>query len=95
MEFLAGSTFGVGSSAQDKALFLTEESGRSRIGLRRCVRSPAVEISESSSSVGVSGESSENEEEEEGAVSSQGKWLDSFGSSLEDSLPIKYVSLKL
>uniref|UniRef100_A0A1J3F8K3 Uncharacterized protein n=1 Tax=Noccaea caerulescens TaxID=107243 RepID=A0A1J3F8K3_NOCCA len=93
MEFLAGSTFGVGSSAQDKAvpaaLFLTEESGRSRIGLRRCVRSPAVEISESSSSVGVSGESSEDEEEEEGAVSSQGKWLDSFGSSLEDSLPIK------
>ncbi|CAA7015249.1 unnamed protein product [Microthlaspi erraticum] len=92
MEFLGGSTFGVGSSAQDKAvpaaLFLTEESGRggSRIGLRRCGRSPPVEVSESSSSVG---ESSEKEEEEDDAASSQGRWLDSFGSSLEDSLPIK------
>ncbi|KAF8097551.1 hypothetical protein N665_0286s0059 [Sinapis alba] len=89
MEFLAG------MSAQEKAtpaaLFLTEES--SRVGrLRRCVKSSPEEISQSSSSVGVTGESSENEEEEEeedGAVSSQGRWLDSFGSSLEDSLPIK------
>ncbi|ESQ54038.1 hypothetical protein EUTSA_v10026165mg [Eutrema salsugineum] len=94
MEFLAGSTFGIGSAAQDKAvpaaLFLTEESsgGRSRIGLRKCVKSPPEELSESSSSVGVSGGSSENEEEDD-AVSSQGRWLDSFGSSLEDSLPIK------
>ncbi|CAH2077362.1 unnamed protein product [Thlaspi arvense] len=94
MEFLAGSTFGIEKAAQNKAvpaaLFLTEESSRggSRIGLRRCVRSPAEELSESSSSVGLSGESSDNEEEED-AVSSQGRWLDSFSSSLEDSLPIK------
>ncbi|CAF2031035.1 unnamed protein product [Brassica oleracea var. botrytis] len=84
MEFLAG------MSAQEKAapaaLFLTEESSRGG-RLRRCVKSPP----ESSSSVGVTGESSESEEEEEedGTVSSQGRWLDSFGSSLEDSLPIK------
>ncbi|KAJ0247421.1 Major centromere autoantigen B-like protein [Hirschfeldia incana] len=82
MEFLA---------AQDKAapaaLFLTEESSRggSRIGLRRRVNTLPEEISETSSSVVVSGENSENEEEEDGAVSTQ-TW---FGSSLEDSLPIK------
>ncbi|KFK29730.1 hypothetical protein AALP_AA7G171400 [Arabis alpina] len=82
----------VGTTAQDKdvsaALFLTEETssggGERRIGLRRCGRSPAEELSESSSSVG------ENEEEEEDDdVSSQGRWIDSFSSSLEDSLPIK------
>lgn len=94
MEFLA--THEVGTAAQEKAapaaLFLTEEysHGGSGIGLRRCVKSLSEEVSESSSSVVVSGESSQNEEEEEevGAVSSQGTW---FGSSLEDSLPIKYV----
>ncbi|CAG7898414.1 unnamed protein product [Brassica rapa] len=92
MEFLAGSTFEAGTAVQDKAapaaLFLTEESSRggSGIGLRRCVKSLSEEISESSSSsVVVSGESSANEEED-GAVSSRGTW---FGSSLEDSLPIK------
>ncbi|KAL0739285.1 hypothetical protein Bca4012_015495 [Brassica carinata] len=83
MEFL------VGMSPQEKAapgaLFLTEESNR-----RRCVKSTSEEKSQSSSSVGVTGESSESEEEEDGAVSSQqGRWLDSFGSSLEDSLPVK------
>ncbi|KAH0915419.1 hypothetical protein BRARA_H01345 [Brassica rapa] len=92
MEFLAGSTFEAGTAVQDKAapaaLFLTEESSRggSGIGLRRCVKSLSEEISESSSSsVVVSGESSANEEED-GVVSSRGTW---FGSSLEDSLPIK------
>ncbi|CAF2242040.1 uncharacterized protein LOC103834606 isoform X1 [Brassica rapa] len=92
MEFLAGSTFEAGTAVQDKAapaaLFLTEESSRggSGIGLRRCVKSLSEEISESSSSsVVVSGESSANEEED-GAVSSRGTW---FGSTLEDSLPIK------
>ncbi|RID79754.1 hypothetical protein BRARA_A02465 [Brassica rapa] len=92
MEILAGSTFEAGTAAQDKAApaapFLTEESSRggSGIGLRRCVKSLSEEISEnSSSSVVVSGESSANEEED-GAVSSHGTW---FGSSLEDSLPIK------
>ncbi|KAF3544275.1 hypothetical protein DY000_02010169 [Brassica cretica] len=92
MEFLAGSTFEAGTAVQDEAapaaLFLTEESSRggSGIGLRRCVKSLSEEISESSSSsVVVSGESSANEEED-GAVSSRGTW---FGSSLEDSLPIK------
>ncbi|KAG2244287.1 hypothetical protein Bca52824_093884 [Brassica carinata] len=69
------------------ALFLTEESSRGG-RLRRCVKSPP----ESSSSVGVTGESSESEEEEDGAVSSQqGRWLDSFGSSLEDSLPERII----
>ncbi|KAF8074332.1 hypothetical protein N665_1113s0013 [Sinapis alba] len=91
MEFLGGSTtYEVGTATQEKAapaaLFLTEES--SGIRLRRCVKSLSEEISEeSSSSVVVSGESSENEEEEgDGVVSSRGTW---FGSSLEDSLPIK------
>ncbi|KAJ4899099.1 Uncharacterized protein Rs2_13050 [Raphanus sativus] len=92
MEFLAGMP-----AAQDKdepaALFLTEESRHGGRRLRRCVKSsPTEEKSQSSSSVGVAGESSESEgeEDEDGAVSSQqGRWLDSFGSSLEDSLPIK------
>ena len=89
MEFLAGVP--AQEKAAPEALFLTEESSRGG-RLRRCVKSPP----ESSSSVGLTGESSESEEEEEedGTVSSQGRWLDSFSSSLEDSLPIKYVSLK-
>lgn len=90
MEFLAGVP--AQEKAAPEALFLTEESSRGG-RLRRCVKSPP----ESSSSVGVTGESSESEEEEEeedGTVSSQGRWLDSSSSSLEDSLPIKYVSLK-
>ncbi|CAH8387457.1 unnamed protein product [Eruca vesicaria subsp. sativa] len=72
------------------ALFLTEESSRGG-RLKRCVKSPPEEKTQSSSSVEVvTGESSESEEEEEdGTVSSQGRWLDSFSSSLEDSLPIK------
>ncbi|XP_009138017.1 uncharacterized protein LOC103862060 [Brassica rapa] len=85
MEFLAGVP--AQEKAAPEALFLTEESSRGG-RLRRCVKSPP----ESSSSVGVTGESSESEEEEEeedGTVSSQGRWLDSSSSSLEDSLPIK------
>ncbi|CAF2132527.1 hypothetical protein BRARA_K01650 [Brassica rapa] len=84
MEFLAGVP--AQEKAAPEALFLTEESSRGG-RLRRCVKSPP----ESSSSVGLTGESSESEEEEEedGTVSSQGRWLDSFSSSLEDSLPIK------
>ncbi|CAL9233838.1 unnamed protein product [Arabidopsis halleri] len=86
-----------GVSAQDKAvqtaLFLADESGRGGsqigIGLRMSnnnSKSPE-ESSDSSSSIG---ESSENEEEEEDdAVSCQRGTLDSFSSSLEDSLPIK------
>ncbi|CAE6006605.1 unnamed protein product [Arabidopsis arenosa] len=86
-----------GVSAQDKAvqtaLFLADESGRGGsqigIGLRMSnnnSKSPE-ESSDSSSSIG---ESSENEEEEEDdAVSCQRGTLDMFGSSLEDSLPIK------
>ncbi|KAJ4880603.1 Uncharacterized protein Rs2_37658 [Raphanus sativus] len=83
MEFLAAQ-----EKAAPAALFLTEESNRGevRIGLRRCVKLLSEEISESSSSVVVSGESSQENEEEDGAVSSRGTW---FGSSLEDSLPIK------
>ncbi|KAJ0262935.1 Major centromere autoantigen B-like protein [Hirschfeldia incana] len=84
MEFLAAQ-----EKAAPAALFFTEESSRGE-RLRRCVKSPPEEKSQSSSSVGVTGESSESEEEEDGAVSSQqGRWLDSFSSSLEDSLPIK------
>ncbi|KAG7545482.1 hypothetical protein ISN44_As12g009430 [Arabidopsis suecica] len=82
MEVLVGSTFRDQSSVtvQDQGI---PASLSKRIGLRRCGRSPP----ESSSSVG---ESSENEEEEDDAVSSsQGRWLNSFSSSLEDSLPIK------
>ncbi|CAH8274706.1 unnamed protein product [Arabidopsis lyrata] len=82
MEVLVGSTFRDRSSvtAQDQGV---PAALSNRIGLRRCGRSPP----ESSSSVG---ESSENEEEEDDAVSSsQGRWLNSFSSSLEDSLPIK------
>ncbi|KAL0698151.1 hypothetical protein Bca4012_054273 [Brassica carinata] len=96
MEFLAGSTtYEVGTAAHDKAapaaLFLTEESSRggSGIGLRRCVKSLSEEISESSSSLVVSGESSENEEEEEDGAVSSSRGTTWFGSSLEDSLPIK------
>ncbi|KAG7572037.1 hypothetical protein ISN44_As09g004350 [Arabidopsis suecica] len=86
-----------GVSAQDKAvqtaLFLADESGRggSQIGIGLTMsinnsKSPE-ESSDSSSSIG---ESSENEEEEEDdAVSCQRGTLDSFSSSLEDSLPIK------
>jgi hypothetical protein len=87
MEVLVGSTFRDRSSVttHDQAV---PASLSSRIGLRRCGRSPPPE---SSSSVG---ETSENEEDEDDAVSSsQGRWLNSFSSSLEDSLPIKYVSL--
>ncbi|CAN8326796.1 unnamed protein product [Cochlearia groenlandica] len=86
MEVLAGSRFEIGTEAHDKALLVTEESSgglRSRIGLRRCVLSPPEKLSESSSSVG------NEEEEEDDAVSSKGRWIDSFSSSLEDSLPIK------
>lgn len=91
-----------GVSAQDKAvpaaLFLGDESRRSGsqigIGLRMSSKSPEEYSSEDSSS--SIGESSGNEEEEEDdAVSFQGGGggaLDSFSSSLEDSLPIKYVS---
>lgn len=90
-----------GVSAQDKAepaaLFLADESRRGgaqielarRIGLRvPSSKSPEESSEDSSSSIG---ESSENEEEEEDdAVSFQGGGgLDSFSSSLEDSLPIK------
>ncbi|CAE6166012.1 unnamed protein product [Arabidopsis arenosa] len=82
MEVLVGSTFRDRSSvtAQDQGV---PAALSNRIGLRRCGRSPP----ESSSSVG---ENSENEEEEDDAVSSsQGRWLNSFSSSLEGSLPIK------
>ncbi|CAL9227597.1 unnamed protein product [Arabidopsis halleri] len=82
MEVLVGSTFRdqSGVTLQDQGI---PASMSNRIGLRRCGRSPP----ESSSSVG---ESSENDEEEDDAVSSsQGRWLNSFSSSLEDSLPIK------
>lgn len=98
MEVLVGSTFEIGTvkdrtgvTAQDKGVPVAmSSSGGRRFGLRRCVRSPSEELSESSSSVG---ESSELEEEEDDAVSSsQGRWLGSFSSCLEDSLPIKYVS---
>lgn len=87
-----------GLSAKDKAvpppaLFMADESGRggSQIGLARCIGSStgnksAEESSEDDSSSSI-GEISENEEEDD-AVSSQGA-LDSFSSSLEDSLPIK------
>lgn len=95
----------VGVSAQDKAvpppaLFMAGESGRggsqiglaSRIGLSMSRSKSGEESSEDSSSSSI-GEISENEEEEEDdAVSSHGEGggaLDSFSSSLEDSLPIK------
>ncbi|KAJ0233297.1 F255 [Hirschfeldia incana] len=93
-----------GVSAQDKtvpppALFMAEESGRggsqiglaSRIGLSMSNNKSAEEESSEDSSSSI-GEISENEEEEEDDdVSSQGVGgaLDSFSSSLEDSLPIK------
>lgn len=93
-----------GVSAQDKtvpaaALFSADESGRrgsqiglaSQIGLRMDRKSPEESSEDSSSSIG---ECSENEDvEEDDAVSSQrrGGTLVSFSSSLEDSLPIKYV----
>lgn len=87
------------------ALFSADESGRggsqiglaSRIGLRMNKRSPEESPEESSEdSVSSIGECSENEEEEEDdAVSFQrgggGGTPVSFTSSLEDSLPIKYV----
>ncbi|KAG7637297.1 hypothetical protein ISN45_At02g018500 [Arabidopsis thaliana x Arabidopsis arenosa] len=87
-----------GVSAQDKAvqtaLFLADESGRGGsqigIGLRMSNnnnKSPE-ESSDSSSSIGESSEN-EEEEEEDDAVSCQRGTLDSFSSSLEDSLPIK------
>lgn len=96
----------IGVSAQDKTvreapLFLADESGgggsqiglASRIGLRMNKKSPEESSEDSSSSIG---ECSENEEEEEDdAVSFQRsggeETLVSFSSSLEDSLPIKYV----
>ncbi|KAF8086073.1 hypothetical protein N665_0635s0004 [Sinapis alba] len=91
----------VGLAAQDKAvpppaLFMADESGRSgsqiglasRIGLGLSNKSAEESSEDSSSSIG---EISENEEEDDDAVSSQGEGgaLDSFSSSLEDSLPIK------
>ncbi|KAG2259095.1 hypothetical protein Bca4012_010083 [Brassica carinata] len=90
-----------GLSANDKAvpppvLFMADESGRggSQIGLSSRIvlgmnNKSAEESSEDDSSSSI-GEISENEEEDD-AVSSQGEGgaLDSFSSSLEDSLPIK------
>ncbi|KAL1194051.1 Protein OXIDATIVE STRESS 3 LIKE 6 [Cardamine amara subsp. amara] len=85
-----------GVSAQDKAvpaaMFLGDESGRRGrsqigIGLRVNTNSPE-ESSDSSSSIGERSEN-EEEEEEDDAVLFQGGTLDSFSSSLEDSLPIK------
>ncbi|CAH2061221.1 unnamed protein product [Thlaspi arvense] len=89
-----------GVSAQDKtvpaALFMADESrrvGGSQIGIGLRVRTKSPEESseeDSSSSIGESSEN-EDEEEEDDAVSFQGGGgtLDSFSSSLEDSLPIK------
>ncbi|KAL1210435.1 Protein OXIDATIVE STRESS 3 LIKE 5 [Cardamine amara subsp. amara] len=96
MEVLVGSTFEIGTvkdrtgvTEQDKGVpGVMSSSGGSRIGLRRCVRSPSGELSESSSSVRESSEN-EDEEEDDAVSSSQGRWLSSFSSSLEDSLPIK------
>ncbi|EFH56852.1 hypothetical protein ARALYDRAFT_481311 [Arabidopsis lyrata subsp. lyrata] len=85
-----------GVSAQDKAvqtaLFLADESGRggSQIGIGLRMSNNSKSPEESSDSSSSIGESSENEEEEEDdAVSCQRGTLDSFSSSLEDSLPIK------
>lgn len=86
-----------GVSAQDKAvqtaLFLADESerGGSQIGIGlRMSSNDSKSPEESSDSSSSIGESSENEEEEDDAVSFQGGGgLDSFSSSLEDSLPIK------
>lgn len=88
-----------GVSAQDKsvpaALFLADETrrGGSQIGmgLRVSSKSPDESSEEDSlSSIGESSENEEEEEEEDDAVSFQeGGALDSFCSSLEDSLPIK------
>ncbi|XP_010417211.1 PREDICTED: uncharacterized protein LOC104702976 [Camelina sativa] len=87
------------TAAQDKAvqtaLFLADESGRggSQIGIGlRMSKSPEESSDSSSSSIGESSENEEEEEEEEDdAVSYRGVGgtLDSFSSSLEDSLPIK------
>jgi len=85
-----------GVSAQGKAvpaaLFLGDESrrGGSQIGLRLSGKTPEESSEDSSSSIGESSEN-EEEEEEDDAVSFQGGGgaLDSFSSSLEDSLPIK------
>uniref|UniRef100_A0A1J3F680 Uncharacterized protein n=1 Tax=Noccaea caerulescens TaxID=107243 RepID=A0A1J3F680_NOCCA len=87
-----------GVSAQDKAvpaaLFLGDESrrGGSQIGIGLRMSSKSSEEYSSEDSSSSIGESSGNEEEEEDdAVSFQGGGgaLDSFSSSLEDSLPIK------
>jgi len=105
MEVMVGSPFRIGMaayvrdrggvSAQDKAvpaaLFLADGSRRDGsqigIGLRVSGKSPEESSEDSSSSIG---ESSENEEEEEDdGVSFHGGALDSFSSTLEDSLPIK------
>ncbi|CAH8363728.1 unnamed protein product [Eruca vesicaria subsp. sativa] len=85
--------------AQDKTVppFMADESGRggsqiglaSQIGLRMSSKSVEEPWDDSSSSIG---EISENEEEDDDDVSSQvggGGTLDTFSSSLEDSLPIK------
>lgn len=87
MDVLVGSSFGIGKVTDREQDQGVPAALSSRIGLRRCGRSPP----ESSSSVG---DSSENEEEEEddSVSSSQGRWLGSFSSCLKDSLPIKYVS---
>ncbi|EOA27753.1 hypothetical protein CARUB_v10023908mg [Capsella rubella] len=92
-----------GVTAQDKAvqtaLFLADESGRggSQIGLRMRMsgdddnnnsKSPE-ESSDSSSSIGESSENEEEEEEDDAVSFRGGGTLDSFSSSLEESLPIK------
>ncbi|XP_010429436.1 PREDICTED: uncharacterized protein LOC104713904 [Camelina sativa] len=86
------------TAAQDKAvqtaLFLADESGRggSQIGIGlRMSKSPEESSDSSSSSIGESSENEEEEEEEDDTVSYRGGGgtLDSFSSSLEDSLPIK------
>ncbi|CAN8284155.1 unnamed protein product [Cochlearia groenlandica] len=94
MEVMVGSSFGIGVSAyvrerdgvsaQDKALFLADESkrggGSRRIGLSLSCESPEESSEDSSSSIGES-----NDDDD---VSDQGGF-DSFSSSLEDSLPNK------
>ncbi|RID47910.1 hypothetical protein BRARA_I04468 [Brassica rapa] len=89
-----------GVSAQDKAvpppaLFMADESGRgggsqiglaSRLGLSMSNKSAEESSEDSSSSIG---EISDNEEEDDVSSQGEGGALDSFSSSLEDSLPIK------